>query len=70
MNKRQGLSKMGPHDFPRRNCIYLLEPEEKTIYDLVQDVEKMGCHPLLTEVVTLLGTARDRLADWLEMPNE
>lgn len=56
------------HDIPRRIRLDLLTPEELAIYNMVVEIEKLGAHPLLTEVVILLGQARDRLADWVELP--
>lgn len=60
-------SKCGPYDFPRRSQLEKLTPEERAIYDLVQRVEQLGAHSLLTGVVIHLGEARERLADWVDM---
>ena len=53
-------------EFPRRAQLQLLTPTEKCIYDAMQEVEKLGAHPSLTDVVNLLSKARERLADWVE----
>lgn len=55
---------------PRRAYINKMTPEELDIYNLVQKVERLGAHPLLTEVVVLLGSAREKLADWVDLPVE
>ncbi len=34
---------------------------------MVQKVEKLGADPILTDVVVLLGKAKDRLADWVDL---
>jgi len=52
--------------FPRRSQLQLLTPTERWIYDAMQEVEKLGAHPSLTNVVNLLSIARERLADWVE----
>lgn len=53
--------------FPRRIQIPLMTSEERAIYELIGDVEKLGAHPLLTDVVVLLGDARNKLADWVDL---
>jgi len=55
---------------PRRARIDLLTPEELAIYNLISEVEKLGAHPLLTDVVVLLGDARNKLADWVDLQTE
>ena len=54
-------------DIPRRCDLLRNTPEELAIRNCVEAVERLGCHPLLTEVVTLLGDARFKLADWIEL---
>lgn len=57
------------HDgFPRRQDLTLMTPAERAIYDAVQAVEAAGAHPWLTDAVALLQTARDRVADYVELP--
>ena len=53
---------------PRRKRMDRWSPGERAINDLKQKVEHLGAHPLLTDVVILLGNAQDRLADWVERP--
>ena len=54
--------------WPRRSSIPHWTPEEKMIQDVVDAVEKLGAHPRLTDCVTLLGQAREALADWIDIP--
>lgn len=54
---------------PRRNQLHKFTPRELELYEIMQAVEKIGAHPLLTEVVNALSEARERLADWVELPN-
>ncbi len=53
---------------PRRNRMDHWSPGETAIWELKQKVEHLGAHPLLTDVVVLLGQAQERLADWVEHP--
>lgn len=50
----------------RRQVMAYLTPEELYLLSLVESVEKLGAHPLLTDTVVLLGQAREKLADWFE----
>ncbi len=52
--------------FPRRNDTLQMTPEELAIRDVIHRIESLGAHPLLTEVVTLMSQAKDKLADWIE----
>lgn len=54
---------------PRRNQLHKFTAKEMELYDIMQNIEKLGAHPLLTEVVNALSEARERLADWVELPN-
>lgn len=54
-------------EIPRRIRLDMMTPEELAIYNLVGEIEKLGAHPLLTDVVVLLGQARDKLADWVDL---
>ena len=54
--------------FPRRNRVDHWTPAEKAIQDAVDVVEAAGAHPLLTDAVILLGQARDKVADFVELP--
>lgn len=53
-------------DFPARARLDKITDPEAHIYNVIQEVEHLGAHPLLTDCVTLLGQAKDKLADWLE----
>jgi hypothetical protein len=54
---------------PRRNQLHKFTAGEIQLYEVMQSIEKIGAHPLLTEVVNALSEARERLADWVELPN-
>ena len=43
------------NEIPRRNRLDLNTPAEKAIYDAIQEVEKVGANPKLTDVVVMLG---------------
>lgn len=58
---------MGNNEIPRRARLDLVTPEEKALYEMVWQIEKLGAHVLLTDVVVLLGRAREKLADWVEL---
>lgn len=51
---------------PRRNCLNLLTPAEKAIYDAMQEVEKMDADVRLTEAVVLLEQAQNKVADYID----
>jgi|WetSurMetagenome_2_1015567.scaffolds.fasta_scaffold1507625_1 hypothetical protein len=53
-------------DFPRRKQLDKMEPEELALFALTQQIEKMGAHPLLTDVVILLGEAREKLGAYVD----
>lgn len=54
------------YEIPRRARLDLMTTGERAIYEVMQEVEKMGAHVLLTETVILLGQAREKLADWVD----
>ena len=54
-------------EFPRRIRMDKMTPEELGILNMIDQVEKLGAHPFLTDVVVLLGQARDKLADWVDL---
>ena len=54
------------NNFPRRNILKRMTPEELVIYEAIQKVEKMGAHPKLTNVITILGKAKDLLSDFVD----
>lgn len=51
---------------PRRCYLEKNTPEELAIRACIEQVEKLGADQLLTEVVVLLGEARNKLADWID----
>jgi hypothetical protein len=55
-------------DIPRRNCADLWTEADKAIHDAMAAVERAGAHPLLTYAVVLLGEAREKVADFVELP--
>lgn len=55
---------------PRRARIDLFTPEERAIFDAMTMIEMLGAHPLLTGAVVLLGAARMKLADWVDLQLE
>lgn len=57
------------HGCPRRSYIDRLTTEERELVDLMAKIEGLGAHPLLTECIVALDTARSRLADWVELPH-
>jgi len=54
------------NEIPRRNRLDLNTPAEKAIYDAIQEVEKAGADPKLTDVVVMLGKAKDLLSDFID----
>lgn len=56
--------------FPRRNRVDLYVPAEIAIQNAVQEVEKAGAHPLLTQAVISLQEAKDFVADYIELGKE
>lgn len=55
-----------PDGIPTRIDMSWMTDAERAIMDAVQAVEKAGASPALTEAVTLLTKARDRVADHVE----
>lgn len=53
---------------PRRNRIDLLTPVEDELRKALLAVESAGAHPLLTEASVLIQEARDKVADFIELP--
>ena len=52
--------------FPRRNNMSRWISQEFTIYNAIQEVEKLGADVLLTDAVILLSQAQDKIADYVE----
>lgn len=51
---------------PRRNQLDQNTPAELAIREAIQAVERAGAHPLLTEAVCLLQSAKERVADFVD----
>ena len=60
--------RLRPDGFPQRNDLTLFTAAERAIWDAMQAVEEMPGHPLLTDAVILLGQAREKVADFVELP--
>lgn len=58
------------NSIPRRAQMQQWIPAEKAIYDAMQAVEEAGAHPLLTDAVVLLDQAKDKVADFVELPKK
>lgn len=52
--------------FPRRNRLDLNTPAEKAIYNAMQEVEKVGADPKLTNVIVMLVKAKNLLSDFVD----
>ena len=59
---------LSENGFPRRHRIDLHTPAEAAIYQAILEVELAGAHPLLTDAVVLLQQAKDKVADFVELP--
>jgi len=59
-------SRIDIEGFPRRNRLDHNTPAEMAIRAAVDAVEKVGAHPLLTEIVMNLDRAREKLADYVD----
>lgn len=55
--------RLRPDGVPTRIDMRHWSEAERAIYDAMQAVERAGASPALTDAVTLLGKARDRVAD-------
>ncbi|HCR72171.1 MAG TPA: hypothetical protein DIW23_12055 [Anaerolineae bacterium] len=55
------------NDVPRRIVYELMTKEEKELFNIVGEIEKLGAHPLLTDCVVLLIDARRKLSDWVDL---
>ncbi|MBB5351360.1 N-acetylmuramoyl-L-alanine amidase [Haloferula luteola] len=51
---------------PRRNDMLRWTPAEKAIHAALDAVEEVGADPLLTEAVTLLSNAQNKVADYVD----
>lgn len=54
--------------FPRRARVDLMTSAEIAIRQAMLRVEEAGAHVLLTEAITLLQQAREKVADFVERP--
>jgi hypothetical protein len=53
-------------DIPRRICLEKLTPAEKAIRDAMIAVEEAGGDVRLTDAITLLARAKDRVSDFVD----
>jgi DNA-binding MarR family transcriptional regulator len=53
-------------DYLRRRLLNRLTPEERNLFDCLQEIEKLPASPILTEAVIHLQNAREKLADWVD----
>ena len=51
---------------PRRNRTDLYSPAEAAVFDAIDTVEGLGADTRLTDAVTLLGSALDLVADYID----
>lgn len=61
-----GLAKQVMDNIPRRNKLYLNTEVEKHIQESIDRVEDLGADEKLTEVVILLGQAKDKISDYVD----
>jgi hypothetical protein len=66
---REGKIMQMVDGLPRRNRIDCYTPAESAIRAALLAVEEMGAHTLLTEAVVLLDEAREKVADFVELPD-
>lgn len=62
--------KLRPDGMPRRNDLTLLTSPEQAIRAAILVVEAAGAHVLLTDAVVLLLQAKDKVADFVELPEK
>lgn len=55
---------------PRRNDILEMTSEELLILAVIQRVEALGAHTLLTDAVVLLSQAKNKISDYVERNHE
>jgi hypothetical protein len=53
-------------EIPRRIRLDLNNPAEKSIYNAIQEVEKLGADTRLTDIVVMLGKAKELLHDFVD----
>jgi hypothetical protein len=54
-------------EIPRRSAVWLMTPAELAIRAAMFAVERLEAHPLLTDAVIVLGEARDKVADFVDL---
>lgn len=54
------------YETPRRNRLDLNTPAEKAIWEAMQEVEKTGAHPLLTDAINMLKQAKEKVSDFVD----
>lgn len=64
----QSVPQLSDNGHPRRYRIDLNTPAELAIRQAMRAVESAGVHPLLTEAIVLLDQAKDKVADFVELP--
>ena len=57
---------MTHNDIPRRAYVQKQVPAERAIQAAIDAVESLGADVLLTEAVTLLGRAKDKVGDFID----
>lgn len=57
---------MANDELPRRCYVDKMEPAELTIMKAIDIVEAMGADERLTDAVTLLGEAKDKVSDFID----
>ncbi len=50
----------------RRNNLEKCTPAERAIFTAMQEIEKAGADPMLTESITLLAKAKDLVGDYID----
>lgn len=63
---KEALKAAKARDFPRRNCIDLLHPAEKALYDAAQAIAGVGADETLIRALDLVWNAKDLVSDFLE----
>jgi hypothetical protein len=63
---KQSKPKLVENGIPRRNRLDLNTPAELSIFNAMQEVDKIGADTRLTEAVILLGKAKELVADYVD----
>jgi sirohydrochlorin ferrochelatase len=66
MEKANSIDEAFANKVPRRAHLERNIPAELAIRDATAEVEKLGAHPALTQVVIKLVDALTELADWVD----